>query len=214
MAKKILDTLSFSIDAETTVTNTTVKLTAAIVAVIDGEKITEENLATKVKETLNSFVGGEWIFQNPTRTRNDAGFEEARYTATVRVDQAENHDLDERREEASQRGLRITQVVTDTSTPKRAIAEAESALRVILLKRAQNQAESMSAAAGRTYRLHALDFAQMRQEGMNHRGMMMASATSYALESASPPNVVDVIGHTQKLTMAASVTLATTEGTN
>ena len=209
MSKKIQDTIGFSIEAETTVNNTTVKFTTSVIAVIDGVDITEDNLSSSVRELLNNFIPGEWTFSNPTRNRNDAGFEEARFVASLRTDQAENHNLAARQEAVSRRGLRITKVTTDTSTPKRAIAEAESALRVILLKRAANQAKDLSEAAGRNYRVHAINFDQMRPDSNAYN--LTAAATAYRLD-ASANGLSDAIGHAQKLSMSANVILATSEG--
>lgn len=208
MSKKIQDTISFNVDAETTVTNTTVKFTASVIAVIDGQTITEENLANSVRELLNNFIAGEWTFSNPTRIRNDAGFEEARYTATLRTDQTENNNLDHRREAVNQRGLRITSVATDTSTPQRAIAEAESALRIILLKRAKNQAIEISESIDREFRVHTVEFEPMMVHGDHRYGMSLGAATSYKDVTAMAGRH-EVIGHAQKLTMTAHVVLAT-----
>ena len=199
---KIQDTISFPLDAETTVTNSTVKFTASVLAIIDGQKITEENLSNSVRTLLNNFVEGEWVFSNPTRIKGDSGFEEARFTATLRADQSENRAIDQRREEVSSPGLRITSVHPDTSVPQAAIAEAETELRVILLKRAQNQAKKLSEAAEREYRVHDICFSNL-----NNSDRMKFGSTAYATEASASAS--SSIGHTQKLSMNATVTLAT-----
>lgn len=202
----VQDTLSFSLDAETTITNNTVKFTTTVVAVIDGVSITEENLGSEVKKALNAFVTGEWSFQNPQRQRNDAGLEEARYVASLRASQSENSDVDNRRKNASRPGLNITNVQIDVNLPSRFIAEGESKLRVILLKRAAEQAQALSEASGREYRVHSLSYANY--SASPRMRALTAGASSYVTESVkSAENIV--IGHSQKLEMSAQVVLAT-----
>lgn len=208
----IQDTLSFQLEAETTITNQTVKITAVVAAVIDGQKITNENISSLVRDMLNNLVTGEWSFSNPSREKDETGYERASFTATVRVDQTQNFNLDQRAEDASQVGLRITQVYTDTSTPKRAIAEAETALRGVLLERAANQAKELSTRAGRTYRVASLSYSSMNNSASNIRASAQYSLESATSFAAAPPGG-GAIGHSQKLSMTANVTLATAEGT-
>lgn len=199
---KIIPTIIFSLSSEKTLTNNTVKITAVVVATIDGTQTTNENVATQVSGLLNTFIpDAEWTFSNPQRSTDPSGFESARYTASTRVSEEINQNLQARADEASRPGLSIIQNVPDYSIPQRDIEQAISDLRVVILKEATAEAKKLSEAAGTKYAIGELNFNPIVEYGNNARGITISAMAS--AESAPRGG----FGHSQKVSVTANVTL-------
>jgi hypothetical protein len=211
---KIQDTITFSLSAEDTVVNNTVRIEARIVGMIPQD-MTEQTLKDSIRAVTKKFIDTDWQYANMNRTAHPSGQEQIMLSATARVPESENYRLAQRAEEAS-RGTdlpRIVDATADTSPTSAQIDETTRKLRVVILKKAQDEQRLLSEASGDKYRLGALNFSQVFDSSANTRASsqsmaVMAGAaaakTSYGSGFAGND---DSIGNAVKLTMQASVEL-------
>jgi hypothetical protein len=210
MAKPIQDTIEFTLSAEETVVNDTVRITASIVGMI-AQDTSEQSLRESIRTMMKKFIDTDWQFSNVARTSHASGQEQITLNATTRVAESENYALDRRREEASREvnGLRIVSASVDTSATTTQIQETQQKLRLALLKTAQEEARLINQTLTETlYRLGAVTFGQVYDSESNTRAggrMAMASAASAAYGSGFSND--DTIGNAVKLTMQATVQL-------
>lgn len=207
------DTMEFVIVAENTVVNDTVKLVANISAMIAGDT-TEDDLRTDIKATMKKLIDVDWQFSNMTREADDSGLERVNVTASIRVKETENYNLEDRTKAASRKGLMITSVEVDTSVPQVMIDAAESDLRATLVTKAKEECQKLSAAMQDTYRVHSLRFSPVNNN-VSLRAISNASITASATKMAYGSgfsNDEDSLGNASKLTMQATITLARVVG--
>lgn len=206
----IQDTIEFSLVAERTVTNDTVKLTASMsCTVMPG--VTEDTLKTNIRGVLTNFIPNvEWQLSGLTRSSDPSGVEKLALTATVRVHESEYYALDERSRNASVSGVRITHVNADTSPPPKMVEEAEGALRLMLLQKAGKQQYDINQQLNANYRLGNVEFGNGVDSINNRHGQMLLAASTYSHSGGGPVGgaAAEVIGNTVKLTMSAMVTLS------
>jgi hypothetical protein len=207
---KIQDTITFTLSAEDTVVNNTVRIDARIVGMIPKD-MTEQTLKDSIRAVTKKFIDTDWQYANMNRTAHPSGQEQIILSATTRVSESENYRLAQRAEEAS-RGTdlpRIVEATADTSPTSTQIDETTRKLRLVILKKAQDELHMLSQASGDKYRLGALNFSQVFDSSSNTRAssqavMAGAAKTSYGSGFAGND---DSIGNAVKLTMQASVEL-------
>ncbi len=210
--RPLQDTITLQVRDEVTVTNDTVRLTVPIVALIDGDT-TEETIRSDIRAALTKFVpGAEWQFNSIYRAPDGTGHERMQLNAVARVSERENNRLEQRAKEASRTGLQINAPQVDTTIPAAKLEEAEANLRIALVKKAVAEQKALSDAAGRTYRLHSLNFLNTGDVSLRKSAMVNATAsTSYgsgfALESAAPGGG-DTLSNAQKIVLSAELVLA------
>lgn len=209
---KIQDTITFTLTAEETVVNNTVKIEARIVGMI-SQDTTEPTLRESIRTVTKKFIETDWQFSNMNRSAHPSGQEQIMLTATARVPELENYRLSQRADEAS-RGTdlpRIIEATADTSPTSAQIDETTRKLRVAILKKAQDELRVLSEASSDKYRLGALSFGQVydstsntRQSTQSMAVMAGAAKTAYGSGFAGTE---DSIGNAVKLTMGATVEL-------
>lgn len=212
-----LDTIDFALVRETIVTNDTVKIIAQINATIVVAD--EAALRTNMRDMMNRLIdGAEWTFSHMLRQSDASGLETVSVTASTRVPERENSNLEARSKGVSKPGLSISSIHADTAIQQSKLDEVASKLRVEILTLAQKEAKVLSDAIVADpaqpykgpYRVHAVRYQAVgtdmsnRSRGATMKGAMAMAATSYGTGFDED----DHLGNTQKITMTASVTLA------
>lgn len=211
MPHTVLDTLEFSVKAETVLVNDTVKLLAQITALVAGD-VTEEALRADIRETMQKFIATEWQFANLSRSADPTGFERVTLTASARVSEKENYNLDGRARAASRKGLQIASVQADTSIPAAKIEEAERKLRADIMVKVQNERAALNKLLGdseQPYRLHRIAFGALHDGTSRHAraGMMLEAATTKSAYGSGFGGDDQTLGNASKLTMTAEIIL-------
>jgi len=204
----VQDTIQFVLSAEETVTNDTVKVVASIVALVTHD-MTEQKLKDSIRQLTQRFIKAEWNFSNMTRSNHAAGLEQITLTATARVPESENYGLDRRRVEASViEGMTIASHNTDTSPTTAQIEQAQSKLRLTILRKAEAERQTISDTLAAIYRLGSVSFNEGHGTQSNLRGGMVAmSASAYGSGFGNDDADEDAIGNAVKLVMQATVQL-------
>lgn len=175
--------ITFSINDEKTITNTTAKITISIKGTINGESRDKlEARTANVTKTL--FPDNQWAF-------TDFGYNADGFTfhvsATTRIDSLQNDQLAEKCESLGSDTLRVILVGVDDSIPSHVLREAESDLRLHVIALAEQEAIKLG---GKVVDINFNSPAQ-------YRGIVAASAT-YADSSKS-------LGHSEKIQINANV---------
>jgi hypothetical protein len=208
MSDHLQDTIEFLMDAEEPVTNNTLKITVNVVGIIQPT-MTEAALRQNINEMLDSFISGaKWHFSNLSRTSHASRMEEITVQATTQVAETENHGLDRRREQVSREGLSIQHHRVDMWPPARLIEEAETRLRLAILKKAQQELTAINAAMETTYRIGAVDFTpQIAQAPAPNIVMTTKRRPDGTANLSAPMDPGMALGHTVRLSMRARVVL-------
>jgi|ERR1019366_430321 hypothetical protein len=212
MAKdnKIQDTIEFSLIAEQTVVNTTVKITATIAGIITPN-VAEDALRENIRSIMKKFIDTAiWQISGIIRSKDDSGMERIRLTATTRVSETENYALEERAEAASVKGMKISSVAVDTAPPTSMIEETESSLRITLLAKAVAECANINGALGDDYRLGEVSFSRDANSTSNLSNSSHRNVSQMAMASASYGSGFDeagTLGNAVKLTMYAAIIL-------
>lgn len=208
--RPLQDTITLQLRDEVTVTNDTVRLTVPIVALIDSDTA-EEKIRSDIRAALAKFVpGAEWQFNSIYRAPDGTGHERMQLNAVARVGERENNRLEQRAKDASRTGLQINAPHVDTTIPSAKLEEAEAALRVSLVKKAVAEQKALSEAAGRTYRLHSLNFLNAGDVGIRksvHLNATVAASygSGFATEAADGG---DTLSNAQKIILSVELVLA------
>lgn len=208
----IQDSLNISLTAEETIVNETVKLIATITAQVTPDE-PPEALPNRVREMMNKVVDtskfeSKWHFSNMNRSKDDTGYERVTLTASARVPEGENYNLDDRAERASQRGLVINDIEADTSTPAYLIEATVSKLRVQIAEKAKKECDALSAALGRQYRIHSINFNGADYGGAKALRASSSNAMAATMSYGSGASDDGTLGNAQKVSLSASVSLA------
>lgn len=213
MTPVVQDTVTFTVSAEKTIVNDTVKLVATITAQV-AKNEPPEALPGRVRAMMNKIVDTSklenvsWNFSNMHRTMDDTGFERVTLTATARVPESENYNLDFRAEEVSSPGLVINNIEADTSIPVYMIEEAIMALRTTLAEKAIVERDALSAALGRDYRVQQISFGSSDYGGPKAMRAMASNAMASTMSYGSGIDDDGALGNAQKISLSANVTLA------
>lgn len=214
------DTIQFDLSGERSVVNPSVKWTASIVAVVTPE-ITEQALRQEIKNALGQFcsetlnedgksVPVVWQFGGMQRQTHASGLEQVTVLATTRVHERDNHALDRRRRAASRDGLSITAVHADTAPTNTMIQNAESDLRIDLLKRASDELVKINKVRTTLslgeYRLGEVDFTP-GGGGFYTAPKGGGQASNYAATMSESARGDDALGNAVKITINARVKL-------
>jgi len=207
----ILDTIEFYLVKEHTIVNDTVRLVASVSGTIDPD-LTEVAVKENVRALMKRLIpSANWQFSGMTRGTHASGREELSVTATTRVSEAENYALERRARAASEAGLTIASVYSDTTPPQSMINEAESNLRKDLLRDTAKEMAALNEIArdmpGAPYRLHSLTFdtgGGVAAMSVSNRG---ATMQAQAMNYGSGMGDDGTLGNATKVTMRARVRL-------
>ena len=213
----IQDFINLTLVDETTVVNDTVRIVASINALVQPGQ-SDDELRADIRATMARLIPDvKWQFANLARTTDASGVERVSLSASTRVSEKENSDLDGRARAASRPGLTISAIQVDTSIPRSMLDEAERDLRLSLLRKAREEAEKVNDVFDLksnhplTYRVHNVTFAQRSGDYSNNRtmskgGAILAAATSMSYGSGFDDD--GALGNAQKLVLTAEVVLS------
>lgn len=208
MAKQLQDSVTFTVSAQQTVTNDTVRIIADIACTVLPGK-TETETKAQIHSVLRDFIPtAKWQQSGLSRSRDNTGVEKLSLTATTRVSETEYYSLDERADRASVPGVKIARPIRiDIAPPDSMIEKAQGELRMALLDKILKQRDQIEERLGK-YRLGNIEFYDdSSTQQSNTRQAQMASSFSNASTYSGGGVADDIIGNTQRMTMHASVTL-------
>ncbi len=209
MAEPIQDEISFTLMAEHTVVNDTVKIVAGISGIITSE-MTEDKLKDSIRKMMRRLIkDAQWNFANVTRRNHASGMEQIDLEASARVSEKENYGLEKRAREVSQEGMSVTEIRADSDPPRNMLDGCESELRIRLLGMAVKERDAISKAMGASYRIGEVNFRKIASASLSNNASRggstrIASASSYGTSYDDE----DGLGNAVKLTMEAAVTLS------
>jgi hypothetical protein len=211
MSHNILqDMLTFTLTAEETLTNETVRITVQINGVTGDD---DEALNKEVRTRLRQLIDSEsWNLSGMVRQRDATGLERFSISATVRVPESENARLFERCEAVSRPGFKVTVIEQDTSIPTQAIQECKRRLRKRILEDAEEEVKLLTTDGRSAYRVHQIEFdhghgfsASNATRAFHNKGMM----PTMAMEAAgASDDGGQALGHSEKHSLSGTVTLA------
>lgn len=191
--------IKFDMTDEVTITNTTVKISAWIQGVVNGqERSALEAQALELAKKL--FPDASWAFSNFTYPD---GFT-FRVQATTRIDATQNDQLAERAKAISETGkLNLIINTIDASIPLHQRRAAESDLRVSIIEKAKAEAAKLGGSVSE------IEFSDAHVRDITSNSMR--ASASYALESTAKGGGADGVslGHSEKIYLAANLTIDT-----
>lgn len=189
--------ITFELNDEITVTNTTVKITASLRGTILGQD--RPKLEARALEAAKRlFPDARWAFSNFNFSSDGLTFS---VTATTRVDASENDRLDERVKAASTEDMKIQIQNIDPSIPDFEIRKSESDLRLRMISLAKEEATKLGGKVSKT-KFHAYNMA-----GMSN-AKSATYARGFALEAAGAPgDGIPTLGHSEKISLTASISV-------
>lgn len=190
--------IKFDMTDEVTITNTTVKISAWVQGVVNGqERPALEAAALELVKKL--FPDASWAFSNFTYPD---GFT-FRVQATTRIDATQNDQLAQRAEAVSEQGkLNLIIHNIDPSIPLHQKREAESNLRLAIIEKAKAEAEKLGG------KVSEIEFSEAHSRDITSNSLR---AASYVMESTAKGGGSDGVslGHSEKIFLAASLVIDT-----
>jgi len=189
--------IRFDLTDEVTITNSTVKITAWINGVINGQDrpALEEASLEMVKKL---FPDAKWAFSNFTFQPDGFTF---RVQASTRIDATQNDQLEQKAAKLSEQGkLTLSIYNLDPSIPLFQKREAESNLRVALIEKAKAEAAKLGG------RVSNITFTEAVSQQFANNGRAMMASASYSLESVGAPASAS-LGHSEKIYLSANITV-------
>lgn len=192
--------ISFDINDEKTVTNTTVKLTAWISGQVGEDD--RSKLEKRARDVVEKFMPNrgsdgtlKWAYSDFSYINNGMMF---RVQATTRIDSSLNDQLEEKAKLASDRQTEIRITDLDASIPMHELRAAESDLRVKLILLAQAEAKKLGGSIAKI--------------SFGHPGRVPSSAATYASMVSNSGKAAGYegteLGHSEKISLKASVVVS------
>lgn len=198
------DVMSFQLRASKVVINKTVKIAVQIVA-LSPDDSAESQLRADIKAALAAFIpDAEWQISGIHRSTDDSGYERVNLTATARVDEKENYNLETRAKKVSKTGLQLTDVTADTTVPQNDLEAAERELRATILTDALAEAKAVSDATGLDYRIKSINYQNGGDPAMRK---MAATSNVTAYGSGFGGDDEEGLSNAQKVTLSAQIQL-------
>lgn len=189
--------VSFTLNDEKTVTNTTVKIIVAISGTINGES--RKDIEARCDEIAKKiFPDVKWAFSNFKYNGDGLTFT---VSASTRIDATQNDQLASKCAEASNDSTRIAIQTIDASIPTHDIRTAESDIRINLIKLADEEAKRLG---GKVQKVlfnpsYTDNYSNSRGGG---RMMLETAGASYAADNSGSQ-----LGHSEKIVISAEVSV-------
>lgn len=192
--------IKFEMTDEVTITNTTVKISAWIQGVINGQdRPALEAQALELARKL--FPDVKWAFSNFTYQPDGFTW---RVQASTRIDATLNDQLEVRADQLSESGkVTLTIHHIDASIPLHQKREAESDLRVALIEKAKAEASKLGG------NLTEIVFGDIETQRLSNAAGMRAASASYMLEAKGAGADGVSLGHSEKIYLSATLTVDT-----
>lgn len=214
MTEIIQDTATVTFNVEEAIVSDTVKVEVRATMAVAAEDATD--VRGQILGALKNVLDVEWAFVSLNRYEDQAGLERVDATATARIPEAQVAGLAKKAQAASVAGLKLIPGQVDYSPARNKVEEVIKTLRRKIYRLAQEEAEALQEAAGKTakgkWRVQDITFNSgsasfaNNARAMNVKGMAL-EATSYA---SAPAGGADGLDLTQKVGLSATVVLART----
>lgn len=213
MAQEIIqDHVNVTFAVEEAIVSDTVKVTIQATLAVKAEDAVD--VRGQITAALKNVIDADWAFVALDRREDEAGLERVSATATARIPEAQVAGLTAKCQAASVAGLKLSAGYVDYSPARNAVDQAITNLRRKIYALAQEEAEALQEAAGKTakgkWRVGNISFSGQQNfsaQRMANKGMMLeASAASYASDIGG--GAADAgMDLTQKVTLNANVQL-------
>jgi len=203
----LIDTLRYRVAARRTLAQDDVRVSVQVNALLRTNDRDRVAIEGRIREALDALITAEWVFSRIEREADATGFERVRLIASTRTSSAENYNLAERARIASRDGLTLTDARVDYAFSNEKIDTVFDELRHEILRRVTEQAQSISAATGRAWRIGDIAFGTVDPEA----GGRMTGKGVYRDEEVTWLGVADGddrgIAGAERISLLASVTL-------
>ncbi len=152
------DEIVISLTEHKTITHDTVRINLQVNAQRD-DKTDETKFRANILTVLNKFIRAQWRFTAVHRQRGQTRFEQVTVHAVTRVPEAENKQLVERANAASEQGLELVSPTAIYALPTEKVREINRGLRIALAKQAEVECAEYNAIGSRSYRVALIEFA-------------------------------------------------------
>ncbi|MGE0456573.1 MAG: hypothetical protein AB7Q30_23835 [Vicinamibacteria bacterium] len=205
----LIDTLRFRLQAARALPQEDIRLVANVTALVASADHDQAVLERRIRETLARLVKTDWTFTRIERQPDAAGYERVTLRAGARVPASENWNLPERARAASRDGIAVNPPEVSYALSTARVDGAVEALRLELLARATDQAEKMSAASGRRWRVGDIEFgaAGIVQDNMRRTGKGAYSDEDASLELLALMDTPTGVTGGERISLMANVTL-------
>lgn len=190
--------ISFNLSDDTTVTNDTVKLTLHVSGTV-GDR-TRADIDKAVREAVAKLgvqPEKDWAYSGFHYNEGGLTFG---ITATGRIPAQQDEQLAQKAQNVSDNSVKIAVMGSDPSIPQHKVRDAESKLRLRLIELARAEAEALSATVSQIEFGAAASFNIAKHYSGN-------ATYAMAMDSVGAPGGGGEIGHTEKVSLSAKVTV-------
>ncbi|MBK7659104.1 MAG: hypothetical protein IPJ28_08125 [Betaproteobacteria bacterium] len=205
----LIDTLRFRLQAARALPQDDIRLVVGITALVKPGDHDSATLETHIREALARLVKTDWTFTRIERHPDAAGYERVTLRAGARVAAAENWNLPERARKASADGIALNNPEVSYALSSGRVDAAVEGLRLDLLRKATEQAQRMTEASGRNWRVGDVEFgvAGIVQENARRTGKGAYTDENESLELLALLDTPSGITGGERISLAAQVTL-------
>ncbi len=205
----LIDTLRFRLQAARALPQEDIRLVVNVTALVASADHDQGALEKRIRDTLARVVKTDWTFTRIERQPDAAGYERVTLRAGARVPASENWNLPERARTASRDGIAVNPPEVSYALSTARVDGAVEALRLDLLARATEQAEKMSAASGRRWRVGDVEFgtAGIVHENLRRTGKGAYSDDDASLELLALIDTPTGVTGGERISLVANVTL-------
>ena len=154
----LIDTLRFRLQSSRAVPQGDLRVIVPITALVKTAERDLGGLESRIHEALAEFMKAGWAFSRLEREGEAVGFERVRLRASARVPVAENWNLAERARKASREGLALGAPEISYAISTEKVNAVIEELRLELLRESQVNAQRMSEASSRLWRIGDIEF--------------------------------------------------------
>jgi hypothetical protein len=210
----IIDTLRFRLQAARTLSQQDIRLTTTVTVLVPASENDPVALEKRIRGALATVVKTDWTFTRIERETEAAGYERIQLRASARVPVSENWNLAERVRAASRDGIAVGAPEVSYALTSDKVDAAVDALRLDLLRLAASQAEKMSEASARQWRVGDMEFgtAGLVRETGRRTGKGAYSDNDDSVEMLALQDASTGVTGGERITLVAQVTLKAFSG--
>lgn len=210
----LIDTLRFRLQAARTLPQQDIRITTIVTVLVPASQNDPVSLERRIREALARVVKTDWTFTRIERDTEAAGYERIQLRASARVPVAENWNLAERVRTASRDGVAVGAPEVSYALTSEKVDAAVEELRLDLLRLAARQAEKMSEASGRQWRVGDIEFgtAGLVRDSGRRTGKGAYSDSDDSIEMLALQDSASGVTGGERITLVAHVTLKAFSG--
>ena len=210
----LIDTLRFRLQAAQALSQQDIRLTTNVTVLVPAAQNDAIAIERRIREALARLVQTDWTFTRIERDTEAAGYERIQLRASARVPASENWNLAERVRAASRDGIAVGAPEVSYALSSDKVDGAVETLRLNLLRMAARQAEKMSEASGRHWRVGDIEFgaAGLVKETGRRTGKGAFADSDDSLEMLALQDTPAGVTGGERITLVAQVTLKSSAG--